>query len=391
MTALLDCKDLHVSLVSGALDLRRPLDAAPLDRLNARYALARASGERAALLAIGRDLYAWLQGDGGWLDQLKQQQPRPFLLEIRGPLQPNAAEWAVLHAPWELLAEPSGDFLAADAELRYAPARRLGIPTKAPELDKYRLGVAFMAAAPRGQQELDFEAEEAAIMAAAGERLDLFVEESGNAEELGRRLADLDPPLPVLHLSCHGSDVWTGKDGKSEAQPALALEDALGDSQMASAGALFDALGGYRPRLLFLSACLTASAGKSQDTALSDSLAARLVRIIPAVLGWDGSVADVAATAFARELYDDLGKRVSVPLAAAAARRALLNGIGAAGGMADAKDITSLQRRLQDETELLRRDWHLARVWLGPRVVGRWCAATLRARWFRPAPGTRWC
>ncbi len=88
------------------------------------------------------------------------------------------------------------------------------------------------------------------------------------------------------------------------------------------------------------------------------------------MLGWDGSVADVAATAFARELYDDLGKRVSVPLAAAAARRALLNGVGAAGGMADAKDITSLQRRLHDETELLRRDWHLARVWLGPEGGG---------------------
>ena len=370
MTAFLDCKGSHVSLVSGTLDLRRPLDAAPLDRFNARYAVARASGDRAALLAIGRELYAWLQGDEGWLDKLKQQQPRPFLLEIRGPLQPNAAEWAVLHAPWELLAEPSGDFLAADAELRYAPARRLGSPTKAPELDKFRLGVAFMAAAPRGQQELDFEAEEAAIMAAAGERLDLFVEESGNAEELGRRLADLDPPLPVLHLSCHGDNAWTGKDGKAPPQPALALEDALGGTQMASAGALFDALGGYRPRLLVLSACLTASAGKSQDTALSDSLAARLVRNIPAVLGWDGSVADVAATAFARELYDDLGKRVSVPLAAAAARRALLNGVGAAGGMADAKDITSLQRRLHGETELLRRDWHLARVWLGPEGGG---------------------
>jgi tetratricopeptide (TPR) repeat protein len=140
---------------------------------------------------------------------------------------------------------------------------------------------------------------------------------------------------------------------------------------------LFDALGAYRPRLLFLSACLTAAAG-GQDAAtlaaLSDSLATRLVRDIPAVLGWDGSVADVAATAFARELYDDLGKGVALPLAAAAARRSLLNGVGAAGGSADGKDMTALQRRLRGETESLQRDWHLARVWLvaegGGPVVG---------------------
>jgi hypothetical protein len=240
-------------------------------------------------------------------------------------------------------------------------------------LDDYRLGVAFMAAAPRGARDLDFEAEEAAIMQAAGENLDLFVEESGNAEELGRRLAHLKPPLPVLHLSCHGHNAWQGKDGKATPQPALWLEDATGGEQPATAGMLFDALGAYRPRLLFLSACLTAAAG-GQDAAtlaaLSDSLATRLVRDIPAVLGWDGSVADVAATAFARELYDDLGKGVALPLAAAAARRSLLNGVGAAGGSADGKDMTALQRRLRGETESLQRDWHLARVWLGAEGGG---------------------
>jgi hypothetical protein len=371
MTTLLNCEGSHVSLVDGAFDRRRPLDAPPLEALNRRYALARQSGDRDTLLEIGRALYRWLDGREAWLAALRRQQTSPFVLEIRGPLDPNAAEWSVLHAPWELLAPGDGDFLAANAELRFAPVRRLGMPAMPARLDDHRLGVAFMAASPRGQQELDFEAEEAAIMAAAGERLDLFVEESGTAEELARRLAELDPPLPVLHLSCHGDNAWRGNDDTAPPQPVLALEDATGGQQPTTAGMLFDALGEYRPRLLFLSACLTASAAGNQGTVLADSLATRLVRSIPAVLGWDGSVADVAATAFAHALYDALGRHVSLPLAASAARRALLQGTGnVAGGMVDGKDTTALQRRLRGEAATLQRDWHLARVWLGPEGGG---------------------
>ena len=59
-----------------------------------------------------------------------------------------------------------------------------------PGLDGFRLGLAFMASSPRGQHELDFEAEEAAILAAVGEtRLDLVVEDTGDPEQLAHRLA----------------------------------------------------------------------------------------------------------------------------------------------------------------------------------------------------------
>ena len=235
-------------------------------------------------------------------------------------MQPTAPEWAALHAPWELLADQAG-FLAADAHLRYAPARRLGKPAAPPALDDYRLGVAFMAAAPRGAQPLDFEAEEAAIMVAAGRDLDLLVEESGDPEELGRRLVKLKPTLPVLHLSCHGHNAWRGRDGRQAPQPVLMLEDAAsGDERPTAASELVEALGAYQPRLVFLSACLTAAAGEPAKTAseaaesgdgpakpkaaVADSLAGQLARHAPAVLGWDGSVADVAASAFARELYE---------------------------------------------------------------------------------------
>jgi hypothetical protein len=58
-----------------------------------------------------------------------------------------------------------------------------------------------MASAPRGQHELDFEAEEAAILTAVGQtRIDLMVEDTGDPEHLGRRLAGLGG-MPVVHLS----------------------------------------------------------------------------------------------------------------------------------------------------------------------------------------------
>jgi tetratricopeptide (TPR) repeat protein len=370
MLACLTCEGAFVSLVceQAAFAQRRKLDAGMLAGLARRYAGAREGADDAALLAIGHELYAWLDGAEGWLGALWRKLIPPFVLEVRAPLHPDDdAAWTVLHAPWELLADKYG-FLAGDAERPYAPARRLGDPAAADRLDGYRLGIAFMAAAPRGAVELDYEAEEAAIMGAAGQNLDLFVEESGDPEELGRRLADLDPPPQVLHLSCHGHNAWTGHDGKT--QPVLMLEDPTGAELPITAGALLDTLGDRRPRLLFLSACLTAAAGRDGPEMVSESLAGRLTGAgLPAVLGWDGTVADVAATTFARELYDELGRRMPPALAAAAARRALLNGSAAFGGETASKDMAgdaALSGRLAAEAKALRRDWHLARVWLGP-------------------------
>lgn len=65
-----------------------------------------------------------------------------------------------------------------------------------------------MASAPRGQHELDFEAEEMAVLRAAGATsLDLVVEDSGNPEHLGGRLSELGG-MPVVHLFCHGLHEW---------------------------------------------------------------------------------------------------------------------------------------------------------------------------------------
>ncbi|WP_405701058.1 hypothetical protein OG209_28245 [Streptomyces sp. NBC_01383] len=156
---------------------------------------------------MGRELYRWLDGELGELTRLCDEAQGPLVFEVRGPARPSATEWALLRAPYELLAAPGGGFLAQELS-SFAVARRLRRPGPAPALDGFRLGVAFMASAPRGQHELDFEAEEMAVLRAAGATsLDLVVEDSGNPEHLGGRLSELGG-MPVVHLFCHGLHEW---------------------------------------------------------------------------------------------------------------------------------------------------------------------------------------
>ena len=276
----------------------------------------------------------------------------PFVFEVRGPRSLSAAEWALLRAPFELLADADG-FLAQNALLQFCVVRRLGSPVAAEPLDEFRLGLAFMASSPRGEKkELDYEAEEAAILAAVGDRnLDLVVEESGDPEQLGDRLAALDG-IPAVHLSCHGDNNWRpAHQPAARPRPVLLMEDAEGNAWPTDAGELIRCLRVAHPRLVVVSACLSAAAaeGDGGSAPVAHSLAGALVRAgVPAVVGWDGSVADTAATVFARVLYRELAGRQDVALAVGDARRALL-------GSAD---------------ERVRRDWHLARLWVGPAGGG---------------------
>jgi tetratricopeptide (TPR) repeat protein/CHAT domain-containing protein len=354
------------NLMYGEAALRPPrhLDAvavAALEDYGRRYyELLRSPHPAAGLIALGRELYRWLDGDGGHLYALLQRAIHPLRFEVcAANLYPSPAEWSLLRAPWELLANHEG-FLAADAGLGFSPVRRLGRQAAAPPLGRHRLGLMFMAASPRGVRELGYEAEETAIMAAVGStKLDLLVEESGNPDELGDRLSEYEA-MQVLHLSCHGNNAWRPPD---KPKPVLMLEDLEGEELPTDAGALIGALRAHRPRLVFLSACLTAAAGGQTRGGLpgdkeapaglrggvAHSLAEALVDAgLPAVLGWDGSVADGAATAFAAKLYDGLEGRQDLADAVATARRDLLNA----------------------PEEGKRRDWHLARVWLGPQGGG---------------------
>src|SRR3954447_15752717 len=118
MSVRLICAGGHLSLVCAVagFDRRRRLEVSGLASLPQRYAAARASSDETALLCIGHALWRWLDGAEGWLGGLWPNRPSPLVFEVEAPLDPDGPGWAVLHAPWELLADPARPgFLAGDA------------------------------------------------------------------------------------------------------------------------------------------------------------------------------------------------------------------------------------------------------------------------------------
>ncbi len=362
-----------------------PADVALLEGLAARYVRAvQSHADTGDFLELGRELYAWLDGDQGQLSVVLARASSPVVFEVQGPRSPLPRAWAVLRAPFELLAAPGGGFLAEDMLTRFCVVRRLGVAGQPPTPDGFRLGLAFMASSPRDQHELDFEAEESAILTAVGDtHLDLMVDDTGDPEQLGRRLAEVGG-MPVVHLSCHGVNNWPRQPGEPGVA-VLLMEDELGASCPTTAGELVDRLP-VVPRLLFVSACLTATGadatghlppgeGHRAGTGsvkragfVAHSLATALVTAgVPAVLGWDGSVDDRAATLFAEQLYGRLAKQSEVAVAVGDARRVLMN----------------------SGDPVIHRDWHLARLWWGPTGGGKLVAGTHKRSLVSATHGTK--
>jgi hypothetical protein len=101
---------------------------------------------------------------------------------------------------------------------------------------------------------------------------------------------------------------------------------------------------------------------------VAHSLASALVSAgVPAVIGWDGSVGDRAAAVFARQLFSGLANRADVAVAVGDARRVLL----------------------ESADPVLRADWHLARLWLGPAGGGRLVAGTRKRSLVSATRGTK--
>jgi tetratricopeptide (TPR) repeat protein len=309
-----------------------------------RYDEAVSRRDDVALLTIGREMFAWLDLNGWASGWAKATGPRAIEVQVDDLSEP--LQQALLDAPWELLARKDG-YLADDTVQLFEVSRRIG-PKDTPLAPRYRdLQLMFMAASPEGEVLLDFEAEEAAILQATKSLpLHLVVEESGAAEFLGVRL-DLDGPFEVLHLSCHGGI-------HPQHGHVLALEDEAGQLAYANAGAIVALLGEVeRTPLVFLSACQTAE----QATAAKDGgrrfepFVQDLIRAgVANVLGWDGSVYDTDAQAFAEAFYGELAGRQRVTRATAMARQAL--------------------RRANIGDPQRGRHWHLARLYLGSHGGG---------------------
>jgi hypothetical protein len=349
--------------------------AARLEQWAKRYDAATARDSEAELAAIGREMFAWLDDTGwasAWADAAGDRD-----LEIRMQRRDDAREAALLDAPWELLAR-DGFPLVLDDMQPFIVARRIAPPGAAREPDYHDIRLMFMAAAPDGPSTLDYEQEEAAILAATrgSGRVHVVVEETGALEVLADRLA-AEGPFEAVHLSCHG-------DIDAKLGPYLLLESDTGGADRAGPGRIAEALGGDPAPLVVLSACRTAEIGRTAapgkdgrrdaggsqpepaqrdapplpgtaGAEMTASFARRLATRVANVVGWDGSVYDSDANEFARVFYGKLGRGDSVPWAAAVARRALL---------------------LQHNADTRRgRHWHLARVYLGPGGGGPLCAA----------------
>ena len=359
---------------------RRVAVADALAQWASRYRQAASVGNEGLIHGVGAEMFAWLDAGGAVRDWLAGSQR---VLEIEAdPARPGALSDALLDAPWEVLSR-DGIFLAQDLKL-FVVARRCGGRAELPAPAHSDVALMFMAAAPVGQSVLDFEREETAILEATrardgrGPLAHLDVEESGALEFLTERLR-LDGPFDALHLSCHG-DIRAPEGGV--ARPELLFETETGAADPVDPARLIGEVGDRLPPLVFVSACRTAerggaaagprpeglreagvpwSGGAETDPHtrdggvgavaeappdLADPYVRQLADHAANVIGWDGSVYDRDATQFSRDLYGALARGDTVPVAAAKARRALL------------------QARAEDPKA--GRHWHLARVYLGP-------------------------
>ena len=337
-------KDHRLELRCPAANVREELalggnETARLQAWTARHR-ALAFKEDAApqdLLQIGQEMFEWLSGPTQFLKALPNAVSAPLLVEFAVDKTDDSKEArAFLDAPWELLAF-GGRRWALRGDILFCPIRRIGKSLQPPPPSPDCLSLVFMAAAPRDAGNLNYEAEEAAILKATRNltlSLDLIVEESGTLDLLSAAVSRERPH--VVQISCHGS---------LKPEPGLLLEDEVGDEAFVTAGKLIRKLASHHPRLLFLSACETAEAHP-----FLDSLAWTLTRSgVPAALGWAAPMRDLEATVFTGGLYGHLTRGEDLAHALAYARLEL------------------------DESEELpeppfpgprSRGWHLARLYL---------------------------
>jgi tetratricopeptide (TPR) repeat protein len=270
-----------------------------------------------SLRAIGRGLFAtWFapawsavaaDGDG--------PGPRDLLIQ--------SADRRVLNLPWELVELAPDLPVGCDAawSLRRSPLKKAA-PADSP-LRPGPLRIAFLAAAPIDQAQLDYEREEDAMLSATARLPGVAVQfaELGSFEELADLVAECRPH--VVHLSGHGRMA-------AEGQATFAFEDERGQTDSrAAAEIVSQVFRGSSVQCVFFNGCQTSQADAA---GLCQSLVAAGV---PLAVGWSANVADDRATEFTAEFYRRLVRGEPVAAAAAHARE-LIRGKGRTGLLQDA-------------------------------------------------------
>ncbi len=226
-----------------------PADAEFVTGLADRYVRAGQAGSDADMFVeLGRELYSWLDGDPRAAEHAAGAGGPAA--GVRGDRAAVAVEGAV-----------GGAAGAVELLARFCAARRSGPAEARSALDQFRLGRAFMASSPRGQHELDLEAEEATILATVGEsNVDLMVDDTGDPEQLACRLAGLGGSYESDGLGA-GSDV-AAPCAESGASQLLLIVDTRPSGDAMAAGEV-------AARITQQSAC----AGGGADVAPSGEMA----------------------------------------------------------------------------------------------------------------------
>ncbi|MDZ7957068.1 MAG: GUN4 domain-containing protein [Aulosira sp. DedQUE10] len=296
----------------------------------------------------GQALYNWLDGsDRIFQSAISQHKREGIVLAI-------AATEKLAHLPWEILHD-STDFLLNRRPFPIIPIRWVKDDdskqlTPEDQPANRALNVLFMATSPlRIEPELDFEAEEAKILAATKRQpLSLIVEESGCLKELGYLVDDYEKSyFDVIHLTGHA----TFRDR----EPRFITETELGEAEYSSAEDIATELQFQLPKLIFLSGCNT---GYSSNAGAVPSMAEALLKQgATAVIGWGQRVLDTDAIATAAALYQELSAGKTLTEAIAIAYQVLLKNQA--------------------------RDWHLLRLYVAETLPG---ALVKRGR--KPVPRT---
>lgn len=113
----------------------------------------------------------------------------------------------ILNLPWELLRPPGSDFLGLDPlfAIRRLPGSEKKLEPFSSELRPRPLRLLFMACAPKGPAELDYEREEEALFrAVSGQDVAFDSCDLGTFQELKERVNEYRPH--ILHLTGHEVD-----------------------------------------------------------------------------------------------------------------------------------------------------------------------------------------
>ncbi len=256
-------------------------------------------------VAMGKKLFAWIDGDGRWLSRA--------LADCQGDLLVLAiANLAKLpHLPWEVLHDREG-YLIDRQYPQVVPVRWTKGEVVANEPADRPLRVMFMATDPEGvEPRLEFEKEEGKILEATRDlALTLRVEESGCVSELEKTWRRYGTNhFDVFHLTGHASI-------NDQGEPFFITETETGDRYDAKAVEIANALRFRFPRLVFLSGCRTGQAG---DQGATPSMAECLLNLgLTAVLGWGRPIGDGTATQAAACLYKSLATGLNLVQAIAA-------------------------------------------------------------------------